>query len=344
MRKARARTALTWPVDRAHCRSTAFQAIPTFSHSYPFDPSYGYDLDSLLKVEPPEAPADFASYWRRRHERARRIDPGARFDGEAKNRDHWQIRRLSYRSTDDFEVRGWALVPRHEPVRRGFLALHGYGGIEGPDMGLPFRDAAIFFPCLRGISLSARPDIPADPQRHVLHGIEDRDRYVHGQCVEDVWTGVSALQQLFPQVEARVGMLGVSFGGGIGTLALPWDDRIARAHFEVPSFGNHPLRLTLPTAGSGAAVIEYEHRTGRALQTLQYYDAAAAARFARSPVQIAAALFDPCVAPPGQFSIYNALREPRRLFVLQAGHYEYPGQDLQRTELIEALKAFFSGI
>jgi cephalosporin-C deacetylase len=29
-------------------------------------------------------------------------------------------------------------------------------------------------------------------------------------------------------------------------MALPWDDRFQRAYLEVPSFGNHPLRVQMP--------------------------------------------------------------------------------------------------
>ena len=53
----------------------------------------------------------------------------------------------------------------------------------------------------------------------------------------------------------RLDYMGISFGGGIGALALPWDERFHRAHLNVPSFGHHPLRLTLPepdTTGSGS--------------------------------------------------------------------------------------------
>lgn len=70
-------------------------------------------------------------------------------------------------------------------------------------------------------------------------------------------------------------MIGVSFGGGIGAMALAWDRRIARAHFNVPSFGNQPLRLKLQTMGSGAAVRSAHMRNRETVErTLAYYDAA----------------------------------------------------------------------
>lgn len=318
--------------------------MPSIPHSYSFDPTYGYTLDRLLEVDAPEPPDDFEGFWRTRHEKARQIDPEPVLREIPGGTPRWRVAELSYRTTDGQPIRGWALLPREGEVKRGFIWGHGYGGIDGPWFDLPFADAVILFPCMRGISESRRPGVAPDPFGHVLHGIEDRDRYIHGACVEDLWLAVTALIQLFPQTEGRIGLLGISFGGGIGTLALPWDDRITRGHFEVPSFGHHPLRLTLPTHGSGAAVAVYEKKKGGAMETLRYHDAATAARFIRQPVHVAAALFDPFVAPPGQYAIYNALPGVRKLYVLEAGHHEYPRASRQRAEILAEVDDFFSGM
>jgi cephalosporin-C deacetylase len=57
---------------------------------------------------------------------------------------------------------------------------------------------------------------------------------------------------------------------------------------------------------------------------------------------VAAALFDPVVPPPGQLAIFNAIPEPfRRLFVLQAGHFDYADQKQQLRQLNQELASFF---
>jgi cephalosporin-C deacetylase len=176
----------------------------------------------------------------------------------------------------------------------------------------------------------------------VLHDIHLRGRYILGGCVEDLWTGVSALLQIHGELQGRIGYLGISFGGGIGALALPWEPRIARGHLNVPTFGHHPLRLRLPTTGSAASVQAFARRHGHVVETLAYYDAAVAARHIRQPMHVAAALFDPAVAPPGQFAIYNALPGPKELFVLKAGHFDYPEAAAENRKLLSALRGFFS--
>lgn len=315
--------------------------MSTLPHSFPFDPTYGYDLGRLLQVGAPEPPADFQAFWENRYRSALEVRPEPRLATHDLGHPEFLVHDLAYRSTGGFQIGGWLLAPRHGRVRRGIVAGHGYGGREAPDFDLPVADAAFLFPCFRGLSRSRGGGISDNPLWHVLHDIDQRDRYIIGGCVEDLWLAVSALLELFPETAGHVGYLGISFGGGIGALGCPWDERIHIAHFNVPTFGNAPLRLRLPTLGSGEAIRRHQERLGNALETLRYYDAASTAGHSRIPVHVAAALFDPVVAPPGQFAIYNALPEPKRLFVLDAGHFQYPRQGEQERQLREELRSFF---
>lgn len=314
----------------------------SFAHSFKFDPAYGYSLNALLAITPPIPPADFAAFWQERYARTMQMHPRPRIKHTGEEVDGFEVYDLRYFSTGNTVIRGWLLIPQDQPVTRALVFGHGYGGCSGPDFRLKPAGAALLFPCFRGLSRSQHPPVSTDPSFHVLHDIDKPEQYIIGGCVEDVWLAVSALLKLFPAVRGHVGYSGISFGGGIGALALPWDERIQRAHLNVPTFGNHPLRLQLPTIGSGAAVQRYQQQHGNVMQTLQYYDAATAATFIRQPLHIAAALFDPAVAPPGQFAIYNALPEPKSLFVQEAGHFNYPQQAVQEQALLAELESFFA--
>ena len=169
---------------------------------------------------------------------------------------------------------------------------------DAPDLNLPIPHAAALFPCLRGQSRSRLPGVPENGMEHVLYGIESRETYIHGGCAADLWCAASALLALVPQAGERLDYMGGSFGGGIGALALPWDKRFTAAHLSVPSFGNHPLRLTLPCVGSGESVRKYHQTYPKVTEVLRYFDAATAARRIAIPVLVAAALFDPAVPRP----------------------------------------------
>jgi cephalosporin-C deacetylase len=310
---------------------------------YGFDPSYNYSLEQLLAVKTPKEPRDFDSFWHKRYQNALKITPNPQTRIISENNQGWRVFEISYTSTDNFPIRGWLLLPNTGVIKRGLIIGHGYGSCGDPDFRLPFTDTALLFPSFRGLGLSAQPNISSEPLWHVLHDINQRDRYILGGCVEDIWLSVSALLQLFPRLAGHLGYLGISFSGGIGALALAWEQRIARGHLNLPAFGHHPLRLRLPTRGSTSGLQQfYQTHKKQTLKTLRYYDAALAAKRITMPIHCACAVFDPFVAPPAQFAIYNALTTCKQLFVLKAGHHQYPEQKQQEQTLLGELNAFFA--
>ena len=309
---------------------------------YNFDPTYGYSLAQLLAIKTPKEPKDFDGFWQSRYQKALRLVPKPNIKLIHNNKFGWRVFSLSYSSTDNVIIHVWLLVPRSGQIKRSFVIGHGYGGRDEPDYHLPFKESALLFPCFRGLALSAQSPFSADPCWHVLHAINQKETYILGGCVEDLWLSVSVLLILFPQTAGHLGYLGISFGGGIGALALACESRISKAHFNVPSFGHQPLRIRLPSNGSAHSVQQFycQHKK-MTLNTLRYYDAAIAAKRIVQPIHCALASFDPCVAPPGQFAIYNALSCEKQLFMLEAGHHSYPNQAQQETKLLAELDAFF---
>jgi cephalosporin-C deacetylase len=323
-------------------QAVAPMTIPTH-HPYDFDPTYGLGLAELLAITPPQAPPGFDAFWRTRYARALSVDPRLKLSESQSSHPNWQVHDIAYTSTDELPIGGWLLRPADGAVRRGLVVGHGYGGRDQPDFTIPVTETAVLFPCFRGLSRSARPPISSDPAWHVLHDIDKPERYILGGCVEDLWLAVSVLTQLFPGIEGCIGYSGISFGGGIGALAIPFDRRIDRGHLEVPTFGNMPLWLTLPTTGSGHSVQNYLKTHKDVLNTLPLFDAATAATRIEIPMVAAVARFDPAVAPPCQFSVANALAASNHheTFVLDAGHSDYPGQEQQHALLTEKITRLF---
>lgn len=316
--------------------------VPT-SHPYDFDPTYGMRREDLLAIAPPEAPPGFDDFWKRRHARALAVDPRPALRRSRAADPRWHVLDITYASTGGFPIGGWLLLPRGQAIRRGLVVGHGYGGRDQPDFDLPVEETAVLFPCFRGLSRSARPPVSPDPAWHVLDHIDRPEDYIIGGCVEDLWVAVSVLLGLYPWLENRIGYSGISFGGGIGALALPFDRRIDRGHLVVPTFGHRPLWMKLPTIGSADAVQAYSRTHPGVAATLGLFDAATAATRIAAPMLVAVALFDPAVAPPCQFAVANALPKSKfnEIFILDAGHFEYPGADIQHALLCEKVRHFF---
>ena len=320
-------------------------SIPTV-HPFDFDPTYGLGLDELLAMSAPPAPPGFDDFWRSRYGAALAVNPLPQLSQSGSSHPNWHVHDILYTSTDEFRIGGWLLLPRDGTVRRGLVVGHGYGGRDQPDFDIPVADTAVLFPCFRGLSRSSRPPIPSDPAGHVLTGIDKPETYILGGCVEDLWLAVSVLTVLHPELGGRIGYSGISFGGGIGALAIPFDKRIDRGHLVVPTFANMPVWLTLPTVGSGHSVQNYQKTHGNVLKTLSFFDAATSATRIEIPMLLAVARFDPAVAPPCQFSVANALASSNHheTVILDAGHFEYSGSEEQHALLTEKLRRFFRAI
>ncbi len=300
-------------------------------------------LEQMLKVNVPPAPKDFHTFWSSAYSAVQNFKPEVELKDTDKKVKNWRVIDVHYSSTDDVTIGGWLLVPADKVPTRGFIVGHGYGGRTSPDFHWPFEDAAIFFPCCRGLGRSAMSPFSTDPQWHILHNIDKRDQYILKGCVEDIWIAVSCMELLFPYLQGKLGFLGLSFTGGVGALAMACEERIARAHFNVPTFGHHRWCLREPTLGSGHAIQAFFRKAPKlTLNTLRYYDAANAAEAITMPVHFALALKDPVVSPAGQFAIYNHTTSDKQLFVLNEGHANYARQEEQKKQLLAELDSFFT--
>ncbi len=312
------------------------------THDFPFDPTYGYDFDALRAVGVPDEPHDFETFWSSTYEQTLAVDT----EPQLRERDiaipGQDVFEIEFTGLDGFRVGGWLTKPRGGSATRGVIAGHGYGGRQSPELSLPGPDAIALYVCARGFDRSARKDLPSEAGEHVVHGIASRETYLIRHCVADIWAAASALLALEPHVADRLDYYGSSFGGGLGALAVPWDSRLRRAFLGVPTFGNHPLRLTLPCVGSGHALQEIHPAQPDLEERLLYFDAAIAAGHIRIPTFVHAALFDPAVPPPGQFAVYNALSCERDLFVTSAAHFAYPAQAEDQKRMMNQLDSWFA--
>lgn len=294
------------------------------------------DKAELLRVGAPPEPPGFAAFWSGLSARARAVDPAAVVLGGSRVLD------VEFTSLDGVRLGGWLVRP-DGPADLALVVGHGYGGRDGPELDLVPDGAAALFPAFRGLpDRGLVPGIPAIAAEHVLHGLGSVDTYVHGGCAADLWCAASALLALLPRPPARLAYIGSSFGGGIGALALPWDDRFDAAVLHVPSFGNHDVRLAARCEGSGEAVRRHVAAHPEARKVLRFFDAATAAARLTIPTLVAPALADAVVPPPGQFAVHNALAGPAELVVLATGHADGPAGAADHDRYLAAARAFLT--
>jgi len=318
----------------------------------PIDGTYGYDRDGLLAVPPAVEPDGFADLWRSWHAAARGVPADVVAEPVGRQGAH-DVSVVTFTADGGLRLRAWLALPVDGPVRVGIVHGHGYGGREAPSFERVPRDAALIFPVARGLgALNAGVGAPDVSTEHVLAGIEDVETYVLGRCAVDLWHAATALQEVLAGDAGASGDLplyyvGTSFGGGVGALAVPWDDRFVGATLEVPSFGQYDERLAVPCTGSGEAQRRYVAGHPEARAVLALTDASVAATYLRVPTRVECALWDAHVPPPGQFGVAHGVAAAERagtgaeleLAVLSAGHAEYPGQAREMAAAFAATRA-----
>ncbi|HWV79075.1 MAG TPA: acetylesterase [Isoptericola sp.] len=322
----------------------------------PIDGTYGYDRDGLLAVPPAAEPEGFADLWRSWHAAARAVPADVVAEPLGRQGAH-DVSVVTFTADGGLRLRAWLALPVDAPVRVGIVHGHGYGGREAPSFERVPRDAAVIFPVARGLgALNAGLGAPDVSSAHVLAGIERVETYVLGRCAVDLWHAATALQEVLGTWSSTVtgvpaGLplyyVGTSFGGGVGALAVPWDDRFVGATLEVPSFGQYDERLAVPCTGSGEAQRTHVAAHPEARAVLALTDASVAATYLRVPTRVECALWDTHVPPPGQFGVAAGVRAAQRagtgaeleLAVHSAGHAEYPGQAREMAAAFAATRA-----
>ena len=319
-----------------------------FPHDFDFDPTYGYSFNDLSNVEAPEnIPSDYAEFWTSLRNKVLKTPLRIQVRQQAVEwecDDRYELSVIEYSSVGGARIGAWLVEPRdRNAIQKAIVVGHGYGGRDAaekvPGMAL---DTVMLFPSARGFRYSTDSIFSQDRyEHHVLAGLESRDSYIHGGCVADFMAGVSAVLQMYPNVAGRIGYTGSSFGGGIGAFMLAWEDRVSRAAIDLPSFGNHPLRVTFPCGGSGKFIRRRYLNDESVLDVLAYFDAATSAGYISIPILVGCSLFDPAVPPPGQFSVYNAIQDKRKLLhIIPTGHFDHSGYLQEREQYEKSLKMF----
>ena len=282
-----------------------------------FDGSYGRTEADLRAVRPVPAPPGFADRWRRWRREAAAVDaaPVVLSTSEEHGR---RVSVVEHAGVDGVRLRAWVVEPLDGPPRAGVVHGHGYGGRDAADLARVPDDVAAIYPVARGLGvLNAGIGAPEPTPEHVLAGIDDPERYVLGLCARDLWLAADVLVSVVGALPLYY--VGESFGGGIGALALPWDDRFVGATLIVPSFGQYDERLAVPCLGSGETVRQHVLRHPEAREVLRWFDSSTAIGFTEVPVRVEAALWDQYVPPQGQFAVAAGARA-LDLAVLPAGH------------------------
>ncbi|MDF3129490.1 acetylxylan esterase [Kiritimatiellaeota bacterium B1221] len=300
-----------------------FESTP---HDFDFDPTYGHTVTDLQAIDyVDEAPADFAEFWQGLHAKAMAVPLELEVEEDLPLEGGFRCQLVRYRVWPDYRVGAWVIFHEEHPRPDfGVVMGHGYGGREAPEVSFARKDRIVIFTVAPGFHISQDDRLPLnDAGKHVVYGIESRERYLLAACAATIWRGVDVLTELTQGSVKRFHYHGWSFGGGMGALSVPWESRFESAELGHVTFANHPFRLRNECVGSGAAVRERWLKDPSIEETLVYYDAAFSVRHLKIPTLFGCSCFDPAVPPPGQWSAANSHPGPSRATAFPVGHFAY---------------------
>ena len=301
-----------------------FHLFMNIEHSYPFDPTNGMTQEELLAVAPGKEPEGFREFWEENF--ALVANAPLKYNVET---EVWspvpeeKIYRVRVTNYDGVEFVTWITRPANS---QGALVIgQGYGNIATASASK--HSLTVTYTAVRGLGPSQCKDIPWQPSAHVLYGIDSKENYILRGVIADQWMTLRVLLDMFPDCAGNINYSGGSMGGGMGALLLPWEKRFKAAFLHVPTFGAE-IRFDYESTGSGEACRKYILEHPEARRVLRYFDASVAARYIKIPVCCTPALFDPCVAPAGQFSVVNAIAEEyKTVFIRETGHFSATERD-----------------
>ena len=182
-----------------------------------------WSKEELLQIKGDTPVEGFKEFWQKQYADARSWKCNYHVENELWAPDNCRIYQIRFTSTDGFSIGMW--ITRPEISTGGVLVAHGYGNPSVPSVTTsPGRTVAM--PSVRGLGISKCKEISWQTYRHAAYGFEDPERYVITGGVRDLWIALTIMIDMFPDTADNIVCKGGSLGGAMGTLSIPWDDRI----------------------------------------------------------------------------------------------------------------------
>ena len=275
-------------------------------------------------------PADFDAFWAdtlaetRRHELVVTVTP---VDAGLATLDVFDV---SFPGFGGEQIKAWLRVPRGAagPLPT-IVQFHGYGRGRGQVFeNLLWASAgfAHFDMDTRGQGWGSSTGDTADesgsgPQvpGFLTRGVESRETYYYRRVFVDAVRAVAAARSLAVVDSGRVGVMGISQGGGIALAVAGLVPDLAAVVARVPFLCDFPRAAVitdeLPYKEVGQYLATHRHRVGQVHETLAYFDAVNFAKRATAPLAITAALMDAICPPSTIFAAFNNYAGPKTITV-----------------------------
>lgn len=320
-------------------------------------PFFDMSLEQLKTYLPDRTePTDFDSFWRETLAEARRFPLNPIFQPMDCGLSTLESFDVTFNGYNGQPIKGWFMLPRHRAGRLPCLVEYiGYGGGRGfPTDWLLWASAgyAHLIMDTRGQGSAWAKGDTADPEPDgsnphfpgfMTRGILNPKNYYYRRVFTDAARAVEAAES-HPSVDSeRIGVTGVSQGGGIAIAASGLASGVKVTMPDVP-FLCHYRRATEISASHPYEEISkfcmtHRDKVDTVFDTLSYFDGINFAARAKCSALFSVGLMDEVCPPSTVFAAYNHFRGRKELRVYRYNHHDGGGayQSQEKLKFIKAL-------
>ena len=289
-------------------------------------PLYDKPLAELVTYDPPlTAQPDFDAFWRETLAEAARAPLNVTLrevDYPAVGARVYDLRYDGWRGA---RIAAWWIVPQGKGPFPALVQYHGYSGSKAevhPYLIWALQGYAVLAVDVRGQSGDS-PDPGPYSSGHVkgwmTQGILDPQEYyyrgVYVDCVRALDVAASR-----PEVDAtRLGVMGVSQGGGLTLAVAALDRRPVVALPEVPYLCHFQRAVDMavrhPYLEIAEYLMKYPDREEAVWRTLSYFDNLNLAARITCPTLLDVGLQDDICPPSSVYAVYNKICAPKEIKV-----------------------------
>jgi cephalosporin-C deacetylase len=294
----------------------------------------GYRVEEIRPAA--SRPEDFTTFWARFLEEAAK-DPAQLtvHPTEGSPKRGVTILVADYVGMGGKPIHGWFLVPDAPGKYPAVLYLSGYAARPiAPPLFLAQRGFVVLAIDVRGNAVD-KPRAKSF-EHYCMLGIESPDGYVYREILGHALRGLRALAGREEVDPGRVGVIGVSEGGGLALILAALEPRVRAVAADAPMLVDFPLSLrsaAWPYADLAALLRSRPEQAPAMTRTLSYFDVSNFAAEVKCPALVSEGFKDPVSLPTAVYGMYNLLGGPKEMRPYPRAGHEGGGQELWAYKL-----------
>jgi len=289
-------------------------------------------------MELTERPEDFSQFWTATTQEARSFPLDFRRD-RAADRDTGThcVDEIRFRSITGVILNGWIAYPTGAHRERTFVWLPPYGRESKLPDEYGTRPDWVSA-SLNYFGESAFHQEVYRPERgYFAEGAEDPESWIFRRMYQDGVIFSRIVQAQSEVDEDRIGIAGMSQGGGMSIWHGAWNPLIKAVVADMPFLGDIAESLKsrvyrFPLKELQDAMQEIPIGDARVPHTVSYFDTIYHAQSCQVPTQVTVGLRDPACKPETVRAIFDSLPGVKRYKVLDWGHDWHPDMIMNTDE------------